>query len=243
MNNNTRHTLVLYILSLVLIFFYVLESSTQAQVPTDAKSAEAVIEKNAQLLKDKIATKVAELTKKNNTVITGTIKTILNENLEITLSDNSTQKVTTDDLLTVYKSADRASVKTLKRQDLAKGDYVVIFGTALEGETAANTVYKQAQYDVLDGQIIAVNKTDFSLDVVTTEKEEYTLDIERTTNQLLTDPKTLTTEKTGFSKIKAGDRIHFVVAHQNKRLKRTTAVRILIIPQEYFTTETISPKP
>lgn len=241
MNRNRYYKVVLYILSLVVLRSYVLTSSIQAQVPTDIQSAEKVIEKNAQLLKDKIATKVAELTKKNNTVIAGEIKTILDESFEITLSDKSVRKVTTDDLLTVYKSVDRGSTKALKRADLTKGDYVIIFGTTLEGEISANTIYKQTRYDVLDGQIITVNKTDFSIDVVTTEKEEYTLDIEKTTSQLLTDPKTFITEKAGFSKLKAGDRIHFVVAHYDKRPKRSTAVRILIIPQEYFTTQSPTP--
>lgn len=240
MNSNKYRTHILYTLFLTIIAIYLVVSGVQAQTPADG-TAEDVIEKNAQMLKDKIATKVAELTKKNNTVIVGLLKTILDQNLEIIEADGSSKKVTTDDLLTVYKLSDRSTTKTLKREDLAKGDYVAVFGTALEGEVAANTVYKQVRYDLLEGQVIAVNKTDFSLDVVTTEKEEYTLDIEKTTSQFLTDPKTLLTEKTGFTKLKAGDRIHFVVIHADKKPKRTTAIRILIIPQEYFTTQTPTP--
>jgi hypothetical protein len=43
-------------------------------------------------------------------------------------------------------------------------------------------------------------------------------------------------EKSGFSKIKEGDTVHFVVKKtgEEKELNRYSAQKILVIPQEFF---------
>ncbi|MFQ5452212.1 MAG: hypothetical protein ACE5DQ_01490, partial [Candidatus Paceibacterota bacterium] len=71
---------------------------------------------------------------------------------------------------------------------------------------------------------------------VTTEKADLTLDVEKSTVQRILNTETIKLESTGFSKFKAGDRIHFVIKKPKKDgEKRASAIRIIIIPQEYFT--------
>ena len=71
---------------------------------------------------------------------------------------------------------------------------------------------------------------------MTTEKINFTLDIEKTTTQRILDIKQSTLKPAGFSKFKAGDRIHFVIKKPKKDdEKRASAIRVLIIPKEYFT--------
>jgi hypothetical protein len=90
-------------------------------------------------------------------------------------------------------------------------------------------------YAVLSGKITDINKDDFSIKVSTTDKDTYTLDIENSTNQTLMDIKTLELDKIGFSKLKEGDTIHFVIKKTGtEKEKRFTAIKLVIIPQEYF---------
>lgn len=47
--------------------------------------------------------------------------------------------------------------------------------------------------------------------------------------------KTLDLERVGFSKVKEGDTVHFVVKKTGEEKNNSySAIKILIIPQEYF---------
>ncbi|MDO9027431.1 MAG: hypothetical protein Q7U68_01010, partial [Candidatus Roizmanbacteria bacterium] len=62
------------------------------------------------------------------------------------------------------------------------------------------------------------------------------------TKQFIVNIKTLEIERVGFSKIKEGDTVHFVVKKTGNPLRQLadggnnnySAIKILIIPQEYF---------
>jgi len=67
------------------------------------------------------------------------------------------------------------------------------------------------------------------------DKTVYTLSIETSTKQQIVNIKTLETERIGFSKIKEGDSIHFVVkVNGDEKNNEYSTEKILIVPQEYF---------
>ena len=101
--------------------------------------------------------------------------------------------------------------------------------------------YKQAHYLVLQGQITSVDKDAFTVSILTQAKDQYTLDIETSTKQSLLNTKDLSLSKAGFSKYKVGDTIHTVILKPKEGTEKATAIRIVIVPQEFFTSETLSP--
>ena len=101
----------------------------------------------------------------------------------------------------------------------------------------ANEIYIDEQFLVKTAKITVVYLSDYYLKVITYDKDEYTLDIQNSTRQFMLNVKTKEIEKSGFSKIKEGDTVHFVVSKTNpgsgKEKNRYDAVRILLVPQEF----------
>ena len=99
----------------------------------------------------------------------------------------------------------------------------------------ASSIFVDESYIVESGKITEVNKDSYSVKVMNSAKEIFTLDVEFYTKQLILNIKTLELERTGFSKIKEGDYAHFVVKRGiNINDNKYSVQKILIIPQEYF---------
>lgn len=208
-------------------------SSTQT---TEVSSESAtVVEPEIQDLKEKIATKVAELRKKNQKAVAGHIDSIKGAVIMATSADASEYEVKLDESLTkTYQIG--TGYKEIKSSDLKKGDYIIVTGPMLDKTIDANVIYRDEQYVVMSGKVTEVDKTDFFLKVTTTSKDNVTIDIETKTLQQLLNIKTLQPEKTVFSKIKEGDTVHFAAKKDIKVTEenRYSALRVLIIPQEFF---------
>ena len=202
----------------------------------EASSSAEPTESDIVDLKEKIATKVAELRKKNQKAVAGTIKSIKAKIITIVTADDSEYEVKVDDTLTNIYLVSGTTKKEIKLTDLEKGNYIIVNGPTLDKSIDANSIYLDEEYEVRSGTISEVNKDDFSIKVVTTLKDTYTLDIENKTTQQLMNIKTLALEKIGFSKMKEGDTVHFVVKKTGTEGKdnRYSALKIVIIPQEYF---------
>jgi hypothetical protein len=201
-----------------------------------SSSASAVDETEIKDFKDKIASKVAELEKKDQRAFTGFI--VKNEKTQITLKteDKTNLQVKIDDILTKIYKISGATKKEIQIEDLTKDDYIIVTGPINDTVITANEIYVDERYLVKVGRVTEVNKTDYSLKVMTAEKEEYLLDIETQTRQLMLNIKTLEFEKAGFSKIKEGDLVHFVVkkAEFEQKDNHFSGAKILIILRNFL---------
>ena len=117
-----------------------------------------------------------------------------------------------------------------------KGNYIFVTGPEIGETVTANEVYKDTQYIIMSGKITEVNQDDFTVKIVTIDKSDYELDIEKSTKLKLLDIKTFETDSIGFSKLKEGDSVHAVVKGdpENPDITRFNAIKLLIIPNEYF---------
>lgn len=214
------------------------QTKTSTPSPTFVNPANAQEDKEIQTLKEKIATKVAELREKNNKVLAGTIQEInLSKGvLKIKNWKDEEFEVNIDADLTKYYQISGEQKKEVRLADLKKDSYIIVTGIIKENKIDANIIYIDELFFIGSGKVTEVNKQDFYLSVFTSDKENYTLDIETITKQQMLNIKLLTLENVGFSKIKEGDTIHFVVKKTGteKQLNRYAAQKILIIPQEYF---------
>ncbi|KKQ02219.1 MAG: hypothetical protein US11_C0001G0178 [Candidatus Roizmanbacteria bacterium GW2011_GWA2_36_23] len=221
----------------ILLFLFLTVGTIFAQSETSTNSPTLVFseEKDIQTLKDKIATKVAELRQKNNKAVSGIVTEISAKTFKLKSENDIEYQVKLDDVLTKYYQIQGTSTKEIKQEDIKKSSYIVVSGVVNDKEIDANAIFNDEWYVLKSGNITEVDKVNFSIKVISNDKDTYTLDIEATTKQQILNIKTLEIEKTGFSKIKEGDTVHFVIKKTGEEKNNVfTAEKILILPQEYF---------
>ncbi len=219
-----------------LLYFLLTSSIIVAQTPTSEASTSptVVVDKDIQQLKDKIANKVSEIRKQNNRAISGFVTNIDGDNMKLS-TVGEVKQVKFDDSLTKVFKVLGTTKKEVKKEDVSKNDYVIASGVVSDNIMTANVVLIDENFVADSGKITEINKENFNIKVLTTDKSTYSLDIETTTKQNMINIKTLLLETIGFSKLKEGDTVHFVVKKTGlEKNNNYSATKILIVPQEYF---------
>jgi len=186
--------------------------------------------------KDKLASKVAELQKKDEKAFSGFVTEINGKEISFKTNDNETFIAEIDDVLTKFYSLITGVKKEIQLEDINKDTYIIVTGPINGKIITANNIYIDTHYLSDSGIINEVNSTDYSIKVSLIENESLTVDIETSTKKYSINPESFKLETIGFSKIKSGDTIHFIYEKTNssKAEKRYSAEKIIIIPQEYF---------
>ena len=242
-NQKSKITFVSFIVSILVLMAVV---SVQAQVqtstpsPTLVNSTKSLEDKEIQTLKDKLATRVAELRAKNNKAISGSIEEVVSptkiSKLKIKTWKDEIFEILIDQDLTKFYQFSGEQKKEVKPSVIKKGSYITVSGVIKEKSVEANFIYLDELFFVDSGSVTEVNKEDFFIKLITTDRESFTLDIQTSSKQQMLNIKTLNLEAIGFSKIKEGDTIHFVFKKTSEAVEpnRYSAQKILIVPQEYF---------
>lgn len=188
-----------------------------------------------QNFKEKLASKVAELQKKEDKALSGFLILKKDKSLTIETTDNEQFTVELDDLLTKFFQVNVSVLKEITLDNLEVNDYIIITGPISGKVITANNIYKDENFTSGSGIFSDTGQGDFSLQVVTLENETLNIDIETATKRKILNIKTLKLDDVGFSKIKTGDVLHFFYKKtSNKDEKKYSATKILVIPQEYF---------
>lgn len=202
---------------------------------TSSPTVTQVEESDVELLKEKIANKVSEIRKKNNRALAGFVLSNDGKTIKIKSDGDADYQIKLDEALTKYYKISGASKSEIKPEDIVKNDYIIISGVIADKIVSANSIIVDEKFISGWGKISEVNADNFNLKVEASDKTVYSLDIESTTKQQMLNIKTLTLGKSGFSKIKEGDMVHFVVKGQpDNKNNEYSAQKILLIPQEYF---------
>jgi len=221
-----KKKLILLILLLVIL--------TSGKVYSQTKTASTTPEVNDQDIKI-FKEKIANVVKKNNKAISGFVISNDNGIIEVKSSDDLTYEVKLDTDLTKYFQISGTQKKEIKSDNIEIDDFIIVTGVITDKSVAANAIFIDEKYIVSSGRITEVNKENYSIKLTTNAKETLTLDIETSTKQYLVNIKTNAVESTGFSKIKEGDIVHYVIKKTNTTKESSfSAQKILIIPQEYF---------
>ena len=221
---------------LVCFLVTLLVGGVVGQTPSSSASASptVVVDKDIQQLKDKIANKVSEIRKENNKAISGFVLSIDENTMKLNNSED-VNRVKLDDTLTKAFKILGTTKKEIKTSDIEKKDYAIVSGVVVDNVITANVVLIDENFLVDSGKITEINKENYNIKVLTSDKNTYSLDIDTTTKQYLINIKTLVRETIGFSKLKEGDMVHFVVKKTgDEKDNNYSAYKILIIPQEYF---------
>lgn len=220
----------------ILLYCLLTSSVTIAQTPSETASSSptVVVDKDIQQLKDKIANKVSEIRKQNNRAISGFVTSIDGDNMKLSTSGEVNQVKFDDSLTKVFKVLGTTK-KEIKKEDISKNDYVIVSGVVADNIITANVVLIDENFVADSGKITEINKENYNIKVLTSDKSTYSLDIETSTKQYMINIKTLLSETIGFSKLKEGDTVHFVVKKTGlEKDNNYSATKILIVPQEYF---------
>jgi hypothetical protein len=232
MKNILKNTFLVSYIAVLL-----LGQSVLAQTPPTASASATptvVVDRDIQQLKDKIANKVSEIRKENNKAISGFVSKIDGNTMTLNTTEDVKQ-VKFDDTLTKAFRVLGTSKKEIKTSDIEKDDYAIASGVVVDNVITANVVLIDENFLVDSGKITQINKDTYNIRVLSSDKKTYSLDIETGTKQYMIDIKTLSKETVGFAKLKEGDTVHFVVKTTGKEKDNNySAVKILIIPQEYF---------
>ncbi len=220
----------------ILLYCLLTSSVTIAQTPSETASSSptVVVDKDIQQLKDKIANKVSEIRKQNNRAISGFVTNIDGDNMKLSTVGEVNQVKFDDSLTKVFKVLGTTK-KEIKKEDVSKNDYVIVSGVVADNIITANVVLIDENFVADSGKITEINKENYNIKVLTSDKSTYSLDIETSTKQYMVNIKTLLSETIGFSKLKEGDTVHFVVKKTGlEKDNNYSATKILIVPQEYF---------
>lgn len=229
------------IFTIFLLFWtgYLLLHSASAQIPTIEKtpSSEPKTTKISsdtpqiiQNLKEKIATKVAELQKTDKKIIKGTILSINDNELKIIDVNKQIFTVLIDELTVDLFQLRAGSRQKIEKKDLKENLHVLVYGTVVENSLTPDRIYTYTPELFFEGRLQNVN-SDYSIEIVSNNGSIRTFDIEISTRQKLFDKKAMKIVTSGFSKYKVGD---YVIASYSDETNstRSSALRTIIIPQE-----------
>lgn len=211
-------------------------SGTKISTPSSSLSPTSSEQSDIDTLKEKVANKVAQLSKQNHKAAAGYVTTIKGDQITITSREDTKHTIKADLVLTKVFQISAGKKTEIKYEDIEKNDYIIISGPTIGDTINANVIYVDERLEVRDGKVAEIDAINSTIKVISTEKDNYTLNVLRTTKISLIDSSTLAIEKTTLAKMKEGDTIHFTYSHDPESKEEFTVdtQKIVIIPQEYF---------
>lgn len=181
-------------------------------------------------LKDRIATKVAQLKTTQRRAVYGKVKSVSITSFTVETTSRDLKIELTDELTVIqYLKGKRT---TLTPEDISKGDTVVVFGqfdTTLDLLTAHIVFIQRALPEHTAGTVTDKNDKEFTLTVTTPQGQAVIIDIEKTTKTILWGKEKKELVKSGFMAIKTGSIVHIIGTSVPKQEHRMSADRILIL--------------
>jgi len=202
-----------------------------AKPVSSSNDSTEVIDKLKQIekLKEKIATKVAEIREKDRGGLYGTIKKIDNDTIIISNKKGETSIQFSDDSIFYNFVEGKKSESTSKK--LMEGMLISALGYFDANRTSLNAkyIYFQSPIIYISGKISIIDKDNYTI-TVKENKGDMMIDIEKSTKTFSYNMDKDNFVKSGFSKLKIGDIVHAVGNMNTKEQDRITARTLSIFP-------------
>ncbi len=201
-----------------------------AQTASPSAKPKPAATESAQLneLKERLATKVAELRTVVKKAVYGTIKAVSITSATIETKTKDIKIELTDDVSVTQMISGKRTALT--SEDLEARDNITVFGTYDEtlDLLKARAIFIESPTVTVrvSGTIADIDEEEFTLTINTKEGRTVTVDIERTTKTTAWS-KEGGIVKGGFSKITVGDTAHIVGTNVPKTENRIKASRVL----------------
>lgn len=189
-------------------------------------------------LKERIATKVAQLRVQALKPLMGEIKSVGKDNF-ILKTAHDEKKVLLNDETKIFR-INQGRKSPIQLTNLKTGELAAAIGsTDSQGEFVAKIILAKTQPLNINGTVEKTDPANFTLSVRNAKKGlVYIVDIEGTTKiQSWVNGKSL--EKAGFTKIKVGDRVHVNGTAVSDETNRISAIRVLVLPNTSVSTSAV----
>lgn len=222
----------------------------QSNVPDTAKSPtpeadseeDSLIKQRIDDLKERLATRVAQLQLVNKRGFYGILKDKTDTKFTLTYKESS-QPVATDTETTLYSKSLKGKKTETDLDSLDPGQTIVVFGTLdIDQKTIiAQTIIAQELPTVYYGIVTSIDTTDGSFAVKDSETTTFDYEINTTCMRYSGESEL---ESCGLSKIEVGDTVIVHATADSQNLNSAKALRIVVLPQSVEPTEvTNSPTP
>ncbi len=221
-----RHTIT-YSVLIIAIFTFVLTAHAATPTPRANPTETASKTKQIEDLKERLATKVAELRQTQRRAIAGVIKTVSVSTITVETKTKDV-KIELSDNIKVFQILKGVRTK-LSFESLEKNDPVVVFGQfdSTLDLLKANVIFIQATpLTRVTGIVKEIDKSEFTVTIATSEGISNIIDIE-TFTKIFQWTKEQGIAKSGFSKLAVGDTLHVLGTPFPKKENRLSATRIL----------------
>lgn len=216
---------IVALLLLVVPSAFASTATPSATLKTDTASTTA---KKIEDLKDRLATKVAELRQTSRRAIYGTVKSTSITSFVVETKIKDVKIELTDEIKVIqYLKGVRTP---LTSEDIAKNDLVAVFGdydTTLDLLKATIVVIQSPALQRISGTVTARDDKEYTLTIKNPQGVTYIVDIEKSSKTLMWDREKKEIVKSGFSKIAASNVVHIVGFPVPKKELRVSADRIL----------------
>jgi len=181
-------------------------------------------------LRDRIASRVAQLKLVERRGIIGRVSDLSDTQITLTDVKNDTRFVDVDEL-TKFSSLIKSN-ESFGISDIKKGSTLGVFGlyNKQSKKILARSISEITLSKMIHGNIATIDSDNFILNVATDKNEQFQVSVETVTKTYLYDSKVKDLIRSGFSKIKEGQKIFIVGTLDKKDEKKISASRIIIFP-------------
>lgn len=225
---------IIFLLLLLPISIYAQNSATESQLIKDDEAM-----KKIEDLKERIATKVAQLKTTQKKAIYGKVKSVSISSVIIETDNKDIKIDLTDSIRLVQYINGKRTILSL--ENLSVGDYVTIFGsynTTLDLLSAAFILIQDLPPIRNSGKVSNISKDNYTITITTTEQREIIIDYEKTTKTVLWNKEDKKFTKGGFTTFSINDIIHVTGISDPNNKDRIKADRILDITNSSIPTLT-----
>lgn len=205
---------------------------------TDTPEITPTISSKVDDLKERLATRVAELRQTSRKAIYGTVSAVTVTTLTVDTQQKAMKIELTDDI-EVFQII-RGKRTTLSTDDIDKNDIVTVTGDydATIDILKADTIFIESTVKQIrvHGIINSINKSNNSFTITGVDGEKYTIDVETTTKTNTWDNSEIV--KTGFSRLEEGQFVSVLGNPDTKDESFINASRILHFTMTGTTTPT-----
>ncbi len=216
-----------YLLPFILFFLLVSPAVAQTATPSPTSSQPTMVDQITDL-KDRIASRVAQLKLVDKRGIVGIVQST--SSTQITMEDiNKNTRFVDVDEITKFSSPSASG--TFGISDLTKGTKISVLGlyNKQSRRITARFIAVDTFPTTLSGQVSSFDAKEFTFKVASEDGSQTTVDVENVTKTSVYTKKT-EMEKAGFSRIEVGQRV-FVTGFLDKKEKfRMVATRIILFP-------------
>ncbi|MDP3987713.1 MAG: hypothetical protein Q8P80_01055 [Candidatus Levybacteria bacterium] len=218
-----------YLLFLICFLLFAGGAKAISPTPSPSESQSDIQEQQLNEMKDRIASRVAQLKLVERKGVIGTVSDVSDTQISINDILGNTRFIDVDE---ITKFSSPSSKGSFGISDITKGSKIGVLGlyNKQSRRILARFVDVMALPKFVHGAIASIDSENFTLTIVTENEGETTVDVGNIT-KTLSYTKEVGLAKSGFSKLTESQNVIIIGFTDIKNKKKIIASRILVFPQ------------